>query len=58
MPGPGQYTPSTNLNKTGTYFYKKFKNSGAPIFPKASRLVTLDMSETRRITPGPGSYRV
>ena len=57
IPGPGQYDPKTNVNPNGTYFVDKYKNSQAPVFTKQSRLVTLDVSETRKITPGPGSYK-
>lgn len=57
VPGPGQYDPKTDVNANGTYFVDKFKNSQAPVFPRQSRLVTLDISETRKITPGPGAYK-
>lgn len=57
IPGPGQYDPKTDQNSSGSYFLEKFKNSQAPVFPRQTRLVTLDPSETRKITPGPGTYR-
>jgi hypothetical protein len=44
IPGPGHYDPRTDV-------------SPAPLFTKQSRLVTLDPSETRKITPGPGTYK-
>ena len=44
IPGPGHYDPRTDV-------------SPAPLFTKQSRLVTLDQSETRKITPGPGTYK-
>ena len=28
-PGPGYYNDQTNMNKTGTYYNSKFKNSGS-----------------------------
>jgi Sperm-tail PG-rich repeat len=58
IPGPGQYELKTDVNAQGTYFVDKYKNSQAPVFTKQSRLVTLDPSETRKITPGPGSYKM
>lgn len=57
IPGPGQYDPKTEVNSQGAYFLDRLKNSCAPIFTKQQRLVTLDPSETRKITPGPGTYR-
>lgn len=36
-PGPGAYTPDSGVNKTGEYFWKKYKNSGAPVFTKEAR---------------------
>lgn len=45
----------SGVNKTGTYFYRKFKNSGAPLFGKADRSYTID--SIRQGTPGPGTYR-
>jgi hypothetical protein len=45
------------MNSTGTYFDRKFKSSGAPVFTKQNRKIELDFSETRKITPGPGSYK-
>ncbi|CDW73627.1 UNKNOWN [Stylonychia lemnae] len=57
-PGPGQYRHVEAVSNTGNYFIKKFKNSGAPVFSKSRRLVELDVSQTRKITPGPGSYRI
>lgn len=57
-PGPGEYNQIASVNKTGIFFFKKYKNSGAPVFSKAKRLATLDLSETRKITPGPGTYRI
>ena len=57
IPGPGQYDPRTEVSPNGTYFVDKFKNSQAPLFTKQQRLVTLDPSETRKITPGPGTYK-
>lgn len=57
-PGPGAYNPSVGVDKTGQYFINKYKNSGAPVFNKQKRIVALDTSETRKITPGPGSYRL
>ena len=45
------------MSPSGQYFIDKYHNSGAPVFTKQQRLVTLDVSETRKITPGPGSYR-
>ena len=47
LPGPGQYTP-------------RIEGGHGPsrvCFSKEPRLVTLDTSETRRITPGPGTYK-
>lgn len=57
-PGPGAYAHIESVSKTGSYFLNKFKNSGAPIFPKQRRLAELDTSAIRNITPGPGTYRV
>jgi hypothetical protein len=34
------------------------RNSGAPMFTKGKRDTNLDTSATRKITPGPGTYRV
>lgn len=36
-PGPGQYVLGTALNKTGTYFIRSYKNSGAPRFSRSKR---------------------
>eukprot|EP00347_Sterkiella_histriomuscorum_P007766 403347641 len=58
IPGPGQYKPQLELNQKGNYSFYKFKNSGAPVFSKAKRITNLDTSATRKITPGPGSYRM
>ena len=68
MPGPGNYEQKLNLNKTGNYTFYKWRNSGAPLFSKATRKVDLDTSATRKsnlrniliilVTPGPGTYRV
>ena len=69
MPGPGNYDQRLNLNKTGNYSFYKWRNSGAPLFSKASRKVDLETSATRKskcnftylqltVTPGPGTYRV
>eukprot|EP00347_Sterkiella_histriomuscorum_P017484 403349183 len=57
-PGPGAYQQIESVNKTGTFFFNKYKNTGAPVFGKSRRLVQLDDSATRKITPGPGTYRV
>lgn len=48
MPGPGMYEEKLQFNKTGNYQYYKWKNSGAPLFSRASRLVNLDNSATRK----------
>lgn len=37
-PGPGYYKDSTHMNKTGTYFYSKFTNSGSQRFAKNERI--------------------
>lgn len=49
IPGPATYPvrPDSAI---------KFKKMGAPIFTRAQRDTSLDTS-TRKITPGPGSYR-
>ncbi len=54
IPGPGQYQPKTEI---GSYVLDRYKNMSTIAFTKQSRLVTLDTSETRKITPGPGTYR-
>ena len=54
IPGPGQYEPKTEI---GNYVLDRYKNTNAIVFTKQQRLVTLDISETRKITPGPGTYR-
>ena len=41
----------------GTFFHSTNGNTGAPVFSKTKRQVVLDNSETRKITPGPGTYR-
>jgi hypothetical protein len=46
------------VNKTGIYFFRGYKNSGAPIFTKQKRVAELDTSATRKITPGPGTYKL
>jgi hypothetical protein len=43
-PGPGQYETITTFNKEGKFFVNKIKNSGAPIFSKARRILSLDNS--------------
>lgn len=58
VPGPANYQPKLNLDSKGAYAYSKWKSSGAPMFTKASRQVDLDTSRTRKMTPGPGTYRV
>jgi hypothetical protein len=57
LPGPGEYSPRSESN-VGNYFIAKYRNSGAPVFSKGKRLAELDLSQTRKITPGPGSYRI
>ncbi len=57
-PGPGNYQPKLNLDAKGSYAYSKWKSSGAPLFTKATRRVDLETSKTRKITPGPGTYRL
>eukprot|EP00347_Sterkiella_histriomuscorum_P017241 403350143 len=56
-PGPGNYDNKLELNQVGNYQFYKWKSSGATRFSKANRLVNLDTSATRKITPGPGAYR-
>ncbi len=68
MPGPGKYEQKLQFNKTGNYTFYKWKNSGAPLFSRATRATNLDTSATRKssidsihiflVTPGPGTYRV
>lgn len=57
-PGPGEYAPEVSVNSTGRYFLGRYRNGGAPIFSKQKRVVELETSATRKITPGPGSYRL
>lgn len=51
VPGPGNYNPKVELNGKGTYSFAKFRNSGAPFFPKAGRDCNLDNSATRKSKP-------
>lgn len=54
-PGPGQYSPKTEISKTGEYFLSRFKNTGAAALYK-SRRETLNVMKDTRYGPGPGSY--
>jgi len=47
-----------DLNKKGHYPLSRMKDSGAPMFTRGKRDTNLDTSATRKITPGPGTYRV
>ena len=57
MPGPGNYKLSSSIDKSGVYFDNRYKNSGAPIFSKASRLNKFANPLYSSETPGPGTYR-
>ena len=48
IPGPGNYENKLGFDKKGQYSFYKWKNSGAPVFSKASRHVNLDTSATRK----------
>ena len=48
IPGPGMYTPKLETNSRGQYVFQKWKNSGAPVFPRAQRTTNLDTSATRK----------
>ncbi len=48
IPGPANYQPKLELNNKGQYTFYKFKNSGAPVFPKSVRSTNLDNSVTRK----------
>ena len=56
LPGPGEYISTSNVNSTLSYFNNKYKVSGGSKFGHDKRLADLEQSETRKITPGPGSY--
>ena len=58
IPGPGRYDINSCNSKVGKYFVHKFRSSGAPFFGKEIRKFTLDKSNTRKITPGPGAYHI
>mmetsp|Transcript_18323 Transcript_18323/g.17445 ORF Transcript_18323/g.17445 Transcript_18323/m.17445 type:complete len:86 (+) Transcript_18323:583-840(+) len=57
-PGPGAYKQVLAFSRKGNYQYSKWKSSGAPVFTRQGRQTNLDTSATRKITPGPGSYRM
>jgi len=54
-PGPGDYEPTTNMNKDGKYF-TKFESSRARTFYHSDRQ-TLTARSSAQETPGPGNYR-
>ncbi len=45
------------MNAQGRYFQHRFKNANVIKFGRNKRVIVLDNSETRKITPGPGEYR-
>jgi len=45
------------MNATGHNFLRNFKSSGAPIFGRSDRIIDMETSATRKITPGPGTYQ-
>lgn len=57
-PGPGQYVLGTGLNKTGIYFNRGYKNSGAPRFSRSKREGLRGANETSKMNPGPGTYKL
>jgi Sperm-tail PG-rich repeat len=48
VPGPGNYHPKGDMDRRGNYTVARFRNSGAPFFPKAGRDTNLDTSKTRK----------
>ncbi len=56
VPGPGQYSPKTQMTQTGVYFFSKWKNAGTRTFYHANRK-TIALPPCAKITPGPGYYK-
>ena len=48
VPGPGNYDHKLQFSSNGNYYISQWRNSGAPMFPKANRKVSLDNSITRK----------
>jgi len=55
QPGPGQYK-FMKMSARGNNNCAKWKSSGAMLFGRDKRNFRFDDSETRKITPGPGTY--
>jgi hypothetical protein len=54
-PGPGQYSPSGEFSKEGSYFVSKFSSSMCRTHYHADRST---FKTSRMSTPGPGTYRL
>ncbi|CAI2376029.1 unnamed protein product [Moneuplotes crassus] len=52
LPGPGQYSPKTTLNKDGVYIFSHMKNTGSLTFRPSERFKSI-----RSSLPGPGQYK-
>lgn len=46
------------MTARGNYSFAKWKSSGARLFGRDKRNFQFDDSETRKISPGPGTYAV